>query len=135
MDLQWEWGIIASFGSLRERDCFVAWMQDQIASGVAEVVEAPLNRRFMKTNAGSGISRRARSGASYQTRTHLGQASGLRPHTNLSINCFASSNAAIGVGHAKPTSIFWNGKLCKTIGRLSVRVMLACHRLCPNSNV
>jgi hypothetical protein len=44
MDLQWEWEKIGSFGSLRERDCFVAWMQDQIASGVAEVVEAPAEK-------------------------------------------------------------------------------------------
>ena len=31
MDFQWEW--IGHFGSLRERDCFVAWMQEQIANG------------------------------------------------------------------------------------------------------
>ena len=27
--------------SLRERDCFVAWMQGQIANGMAEEMEAP----------------------------------------------------------------------------------------------
>jgi hypothetical protein len=39
MDFQWEW--IGHFGSLRERDCFVAWMQGQIANGMAEEIEAP----------------------------------------------------------------------------------------------
>jgi hypothetical protein len=39
MDFQWEW--ISHFGSLRERDCFVAWMQEQIANGMAEEIEAP----------------------------------------------------------------------------------------------
>jgi hypothetical protein len=29
------WEAIPTFGSLRERDCFLAWMQDQIADGVA----------------------------------------------------------------------------------------------------
>ena len=41
MDFQWEW--IGHFGSLRERDCFVAWMQGQIANGIAEELEAPSN--------------------------------------------------------------------------------------------
>ena len=39
MDFQWEW--IGHFGSLRERDCFVAWMQGQIANGMAEEIGAP----------------------------------------------------------------------------------------------
>jgi len=39
MDFQWEW--IGNFGSLRERDCFVAWIQAQIANGMAEEIEAP----------------------------------------------------------------------------------------------
>ena len=39
MDFQWEW--IGHFGSLRERDRFVAWMQGQIANGMAEEIEAP----------------------------------------------------------------------------------------------
>ena len=33
MDLQWEWERIGNFGSLRERDCLMAWMQGQIANG------------------------------------------------------------------------------------------------------
>jgi hypothetical protein len=41
MDFQWEW--IGHFGSLRERDYFVAWMQGQIANGMAEELEAPSN--------------------------------------------------------------------------------------------
>ena len=39
MDFAWE--SICNFGSLRERDCFLAWMRDQIANGVAEEIEAP----------------------------------------------------------------------------------------------
>jgi hypothetical protein len=39
MDFQWEW--ISHFGSLRERDRFVAWIQGQIANGMAEEIEAP----------------------------------------------------------------------------------------------
>lgn len=34
------WETIGNFGSLRERDCFLTWMQDQIASGVAEEMTA-----------------------------------------------------------------------------------------------
>jgi hypothetical protein len=41
MDLQWEWERIGNFGSLRERDCFVAWMRGQIANGMAEEIESP----------------------------------------------------------------------------------------------
>jgi hypothetical protein len=39
MDFQWEW--IGHFGSLGERDRFVAWMEGQIANGMAEEIEAP----------------------------------------------------------------------------------------------
>jgi len=39
MDFAWE--SICNFGSLRERDCFLTWMRDQIANGVAEEIEAP----------------------------------------------------------------------------------------------
>jgi len=39
MDFAWE--SICNFGSLRERDCFLAWMRGQIADGVAEEIEAP----------------------------------------------------------------------------------------------
>ena len=39
MDFVWE--RIGNFGSLRERDCFVAWMRGQIARGLAEEIGAP----------------------------------------------------------------------------------------------
>jgi len=42
MDFAWE--RISNFGSLRERDCFLAWIRDQIANGVAEAIEAPAGR-------------------------------------------------------------------------------------------
>ena len=55
MDFQWEW--IGHFGSLRERDRFVAWMQGQIANGMAEEIEAPADepgeRRFRHIPTGS----------------------------------------------------------------------------------
>jgi hypothetical protein len=35
------WEAIPTFGSLRERDCFLAWMQAQIAADVAKEIEAP----------------------------------------------------------------------------------------------
>jgi hypothetical protein len=35
------WEEISNFGSLRERDCFLVWIQSQIASGVAEEVDVP----------------------------------------------------------------------------------------------
>jgi adenylate cyclase len=41
MDFQWEWEKIDTFGSLRERDCFVAWMRGQIAERLADEIEAP----------------------------------------------------------------------------------------------
>jgi adenylate cyclase len=41
MDVPWEWKKVGNFGSLRERDCFVSWMQDQIASGISEEIEPP----------------------------------------------------------------------------------------------
>jgi adenylate cyclase len=51
------WEEIGNFGSLRERDCFVAWMQTQIAQGVAEEIEAPAGdigeRRFRHKPSGS----------------------------------------------------------------------------------
>jgi len=46
MEFQWEW--IGNFGSLRERDCFVAWMQEQIANGMAEEIEAPADERWFR---------------------------------------------------------------------------------------
>jgi hypothetical protein len=39
MNFQWE--LIGNFGSLRERDRFLAWMRSQIRDGLAEEVEAP----------------------------------------------------------------------------------------------
>jgi hypothetical protein len=39
--MNWEWNEICNFGSLRERDCFVAWMRIQIASGLSEEVNPP----------------------------------------------------------------------------------------------
>jgi len=41
MDFPWE--RIGNFGSLRERDCFVAWMRGQITSGLAEEIAAPID--------------------------------------------------------------------------------------------
>jgi hypothetical protein len=41
MDLPFRWERIGNFGSLRERDCFVAWMRGQIASGVSEEINPP----------------------------------------------------------------------------------------------
>jgi len=41
MDVPWEWKKVGNFGSLRERDCFVSWMRDQIASGISEEIEPP----------------------------------------------------------------------------------------------
>jgi hypothetical protein len=38
MDLLWAWEKIGNFGSLREQDCFLAWMRDQIASGISEEI-------------------------------------------------------------------------------------------------
>jgi hypothetical protein len=38
MDFQWEW--IGNFGSLCERDRFVAWMGKQIKDGTAEEIDA-----------------------------------------------------------------------------------------------
>jgi hypothetical protein len=35
------WEKINSFGSLRERDRFVVWMQGEVARGVAEAIETP----------------------------------------------------------------------------------------------
>ena len=40
MQSLWEWEKIDSFGSLRERDCFIAWMRGQIADGMAEEMGA-----------------------------------------------------------------------------------------------
>jgi class 3 adenylate cyclase len=37
----WEWKKIGYFGSLRERDRFLSWMQGQIASGISEEIEPP----------------------------------------------------------------------------------------------
>jgi hypothetical protein len=34
--MDWEWERVGTFGSLRERDRFVAWMRGQIANGVSE---------------------------------------------------------------------------------------------------
>ena len=39
--MNWERNTIGNFGSLRERDCFVAWMRSQIASGLSEEVNPP----------------------------------------------------------------------------------------------
>jgi hypothetical protein len=38
MNFQWE--EIGNFGSLRERDCFLTWIESQIAGGAAEEIEA-----------------------------------------------------------------------------------------------
>jgi hypothetical protein len=39
--MDWEWERIGNFGSLYERDRFVAWMRKQIKDGVAEEIDAP----------------------------------------------------------------------------------------------
>jgi len=39
--MNWEWEKIGNFGSLRERDCFVAWLRRQIACGLSEEVNPP----------------------------------------------------------------------------------------------
>jgi hypothetical protein len=44
MDFQWEW--IANFGSLCERDRFMAWMRNQIKDGMAEEIHAPADEPF-----------------------------------------------------------------------------------------
>ena len=41
----WYWEKIDNFGSLRERDCFLAWMEGQIASGISEEVKPPPDQR------------------------------------------------------------------------------------------
>jgi len=41
MAVPWEWKKIGYFGSLRERDRFLSWMQGQIASGISEEIEPP----------------------------------------------------------------------------------------------
>jgi len=41
MDLPWAWEKVVNFGSLREYDCFLVWMQEQIAGGISEEVETP----------------------------------------------------------------------------------------------
>ena len=44
MDAPWRWEKIDSFGSLRERDRFLAWMEGQIAGGISEEVAPPPGR-------------------------------------------------------------------------------------------
>jgi hypothetical protein len=39
--MDWEWETIDNFGSLRERDTFVAWMRGQIANGLSEEINPP----------------------------------------------------------------------------------------------
>ena len=39
--MDWEWERIGNFGSLYERDRFVAWMRKQIKDGMAEEIDAP----------------------------------------------------------------------------------------------
>ena len=39
MDFRWE--LIGNFGSLGERDRFVAWMRKQIKDGMAEEIDSP----------------------------------------------------------------------------------------------
>ena len=56
MQSTWEWKRIGNFGSLRERDRFVAWMQGQITDGIAEEIDAPADageRWFRHTPTGS----------------------------------------------------------------------------------
>ena len=40
--MYFRWELIGNFGSLGERDRFVAWMRKQIKNGVAEEITAPL---------------------------------------------------------------------------------------------
>ena len=44
MDFQWE--LIGNFGSLCERDHFVAWVRKQINDGMAEEIDAPACEPF-----------------------------------------------------------------------------------------
>lgn len=44
MSALWEWEKIDNFGSLRERDSFLAWMQDQVARGLSEEVDTPASQ-------------------------------------------------------------------------------------------
>jgi hypothetical protein len=56
MQSPWEWKRIGNFGSLRERDQFVAWMRGQITNGIAEEIDAPADageRWFRHTPTGS----------------------------------------------------------------------------------
>ena len=74
--MDWEWERIGNFGSLCERDRFMAWMRKQIKDGMAEEIDSPAgfdagDRWFRH------ISPPARSGVWFRTRTHMGQASGL----------------------------------------------------------
>ena len=39
--MDWEWERIGNFGSLYERDRFVAWMRKQIKDGTADEIDAP----------------------------------------------------------------------------------------------
>ena len=39
--MDWEWERIGNFGSLYERDRFVAWMRKQIKDGLAEEIDSP----------------------------------------------------------------------------------------------
>src|SRR5689334_14806434 len=41
MAVPWEWKKIGCFGSLRERDCFLSWMREQIEGGVSEEIVPP----------------------------------------------------------------------------------------------
>jgi hypothetical protein len=41
MDAPWRWEKIDSFGSLRERDCFLVWLESQVACGISEEVDSP----------------------------------------------------------------------------------------------
>jgi hypothetical protein len=41
MSMQWAWEKIGNFGSLRERDCFLVWMEGQVARGISEEVDRP----------------------------------------------------------------------------------------------
>jgi hypothetical protein len=44
MAVLWEWKRIGNFGSLRERDSFLSWMRGQVAIGIAEEIEPPLDQ-------------------------------------------------------------------------------------------
>lgn len=41
--MNFDWEEISSFGSLRERDRFLSWLQIQIVNGVAEELTVPAN--------------------------------------------------------------------------------------------